>query len=157
MKVIIAGGRKYTEHEQAFRFLDYIRTLMTIDEVVVGGARGADAIGEMWAKSNGIPVKLFPAYWNLHGRKKAGTIRNEKMAEYADAVILFPGGAGTANMKRWATRKKLQIIDVVTELALLAIYRRMNNELSNRNGVERGGDEHDATREDPRTDHTVAG
>lgn len=48
-------------------------------------------------------MKQFKSDWEKHG-KAAGPIRNKKMAEYADAVILFPGGKGTASMKKEAER-----------------------------------------------------
>lgn len=44
--------------------------------------RGADTLGERFAKENGYPIKYFPADWNKYG-KAAGVIRNEEMAKYA--------------------------------------------------------------------------
>ena len=58
---------------------------------------GAGAAGEEWAGRHGLPVRRFPADWARHG-KKAGPIRNRIMAEYAGAVVPFPGGRGTENM-----------------------------------------------------------
>lgn len=71
----------------------------SISEVVSGAARGADSLGELFAKENNIPVKQFPADWNAHGRA-AGPIRNRQMAEYADVLIAFWDGKspGTKNM-----------------------------------------------------------
>lgn len=108
MKLIIAGGRAYTFTPQDFARLDAL--LPEVDEVVSGGATGADACGEMWAASHGIPVKCFPADWQKHGRA-AGPIRNRTMSLYADAVVLFPGGRGTADMARQARAAGLKIYD----------------------------------------------
>ena len=58
-----------------------------------------------------IPIKKFPAEWDKHG-KGAGFIRNKQMAEYADAVVLFPGGNGTNNMYEQASKMNLKIIDL---------------------------------------------
>jgi hypothetical protein len=58
---------------------------------------------------NRVPVKQFPADWNKYG-KAAGPIRNAQMAKYADAVILFPGGRGTANMRKLAKEHGLEIL-----------------------------------------------
>jgi hypothetical protein len=101
---IIAGGRDYnlTLSDEA-----WLATL-PIREVVSGGASGADAGGEAWAKKRGIPIKRFPADWKTHGRA-AGPIRNRQMAEYADAVVLFPGGRGTDSMRTEAERQGLRI------------------------------------------------
>jgi predicted Rossmann-fold nucleotide-binding protein len=104
MKVIIAGGRDYTLKKKDY---DKLREI-PITEVVSGGARGADQDGETYAVNSGIPYTRFRADWHKHG-KSAGPIRNRQMAEYADAVVLFPGGKGTLNMKEQAERLGLQI------------------------------------------------
>lgn len=108
MKVIIAGGRDYQMKPPEWDYLDGLNYMNKFTEVVSGGAKGADEWGEYWAKSRGIPVKRFPADWDKEG-KRAGPIRNKKMAEYADAAILFPGGKGTANMLQHAKNQKLRI------------------------------------------------
>ncbi len=105
--VVVAGGRDYRITEADEAWLD----TLPIREVVSGGASGADAGGEAWARKRGIPVKRFPADWNTHGRA-AGPIRNRQMAEYADGVVLFPGGRGTDSMRREAERRGLQIFNV---------------------------------------------
>jgi hypothetical protein len=104
MKTIIAGGRHYELTSEDKAWLD----TLPITEVVCGGANGADDGGRLWAKSKGIPVKFFIADWNKHG-KAAGPIRNQLMAEYADAIVLFDGGKGTADMRRKAVMQKLII------------------------------------------------
>lgn len=87
LRTIIAGGRDYSLTLSDEAWLD----TLPIREVVSGGASGADAGGEAWAKKRGIPIKRFPADWKTHGRA-AGPIRNRQMAEYADAVVLFLEG-----------------------------------------------------------------
>lgn len=64
-------------------------------------ARGADTAGRMYAERCGIPVAKFPADWDKHGRR-AGYVRNEAMARYADAGLAFWDGSsrGTAHMIR---------------------------------------------------------
>lgn len=105
MKLIIAGGRDYYLSEDDFVFLT---CLEGITEVVSGCARGADTCGELWAKHMGIPVTRFPAEWDKYGNR-AGPIRNRKMAEYADALAVFPGGSGTRNMIAVAEELGLEI------------------------------------------------
>lgn len=107
MKLIIAGGRLYQFNTEDHAFLG---TLEGISVVVSGGAPGADLEGELWAEAEGIPVKKFPADWPRHGRA-AGPIRNRQMAEFADAVVLFPGGRGTASMFKEASKANLEIFD----------------------------------------------
>jgi len=110
MKLIIAGGRDYTLTAADYEYLSFMRTQMHIDEVVSGGATGADACGELWAVQCGIPVKRFKADWDAHGNA-AGPIRNREMAQYADAVALYPGGRGTSSMKREAEKAGITIYD----------------------------------------------
>lgn len=108
MKLIIAGGRDYHFTPADIAALDAL--LPEVTEVVSGCASGADREGEEWAASHKIPIRKFPADWRNDGRA-AGPIRNRLMAEYADAVILFPGGKGTMNMHDEAHMRGLRIID----------------------------------------------
>jgi len=107
MRTIISGGRDYQMTTADYAFLDTLKSRIT--EVVSGGAKGADEGGERWANKNGIPVKLFPANWDRNGAA-AGPIRNRKMAKYAQALVVFPGGNGTFNMEMEAERRNLKII-----------------------------------------------
>lgn len=107
MKLIIAGGRDYSFSQND---IDRLNAIEGITEVVSGGAPGADSGGEAWATTAGIPVKRFLADWKSYGRA-AGPIRNRKMAEYADAVALFPGGRGTASMQKEAAKQNLVVFD----------------------------------------------
>lgn len=103
---IIAGGRNYRFNGQDIARLD----LLPISAVISGGARGADSEGEQWAKGCGIPLKVIPADWGAHGRG-AGPRRNIEMAKVAKAVVLFPGGKGTAHMLKTAREYGLNIYD----------------------------------------------
>lgn len=105
MKVIIAGGRDYRLDLNDRLWLDGLRTILPITEVVEGGASGADRDARAWAIGRGIPYRTFKADW-LYG-KGAGPARNRQMAEYAEACVLFPGGRGTASMRRIALAKGL--------------------------------------------------
>lgn len=110
MRTIIAGGRDYELSATDFARLDEVRLSLPITEVVCGGAKGADTGGEQWAMQRGLPVKRFPADWTRYGRS-AGPRRNEEMAIYAEALIAFPGGKGTANMVSQAHTHKLRVLD----------------------------------------------
>jgi len=70
-----------------------------ITEVVSGGAKGVDRLGELWAQKRNIPITRFPAEWNKYG-KRAGYIRNKEMALYADALLAIWDGEskGTKHM-----------------------------------------------------------
>lgn len=117
MRVIIAGGRDYVATAADFDALDRLQASLGIAEVVSGGARGVDVAGEAWARMRDVPVKRFPADWRAHG-KAAGFRRNQQMADYADALIAFPGGRGTADMIRRAEAKGIPVYRVPPTPAL---------------------------------------
>lgn len=106
MKTIIAGGRNFIPSKVHTEWLNTFIDDTT--EVVSGGAVGADSYGERWAKYRHIPVKIFSAMWDVYG-KIAGYKRNKQMAKYADRCLLFPGGKGTAHMKKLALEYGLEV------------------------------------------------
>jgi len=108
MKVIIAGGRNYHLTESDFAKLKALANKYGFTEIVSGGCSGADKGGEIFAQRNSLKLKVFPANWKKYG-KAAGPIRNKSMAMYADALIVFPGGAGTKNMTDQARNEGLMI------------------------------------------------
>ena len=108
MRVIVAGGRDLPVNADSVRAVK--RALLDLDasEVVSGGATGGDEIGERAAVELDLPVKRFRAFWRLHGIA-AGPIRNEQMANYAQALVALPGGKGTADMIAKAKAKGLRV------------------------------------------------
>lgn len=110
MRVIIAGGRDFVPSDDDWVFLDQLHEMYKFSVVLSGCARGADQFGQMWASSRRIELELHPPSWNKLG-KAAGMIRNEEMASKADAVILFPGGKGTENMRSHAIKRNLRIFE----------------------------------------------
>ncbi len=84
MKVIIAGSREITDYNLVKKAVESCP--FEITEIVSGGARGVDKLGERYAKEHNIKVSVFPADWSTYG-KAAGIIRNEIMGCAADALI----------------------------------------------------------------------
>lgn len=112
-RVIVAGSRNLdSAHARAFIFmrLNLLRKTMQIKEIVCGGAVGPDTFGREWAIHNEIPVKEFPADWKKHG-KKAGLIRNDLMANYADCLVAYwdRESRGTFHMIQTALNKGLEV------------------------------------------------
>jgi len=99
MRLVIAGDRRYDDYVQLCEYADDINSVYVVDEVVSGGARGADTLGERWAASRGIPVTRFPAEWEVYG-SGAGHIRNGQMASFGDMLLAFLTieSKGTRNM-----------------------------------------------------------
>ena len=108
MRTIIAGSRDVTDYEKvtvAVKLSGFV-----ITEVVSGGARGVDTLGEQYAKEHSLSCKRFPADWSKYGRA-AGPIRNEQMAEYAEALVALPvkTSKGTRHMIKAATARGLRV------------------------------------------------
>ena len=107
MKLIIAGGRHHHLSPSDYEQLQQIKGVKT---VICGGATGVDADAKQWAEQQGISVKVFEADWQSYG-KMAGPLRNRQMADYADALAIFPGGKGTDSMFEEARKRDLKIFD----------------------------------------------
>lgn len=109
-KVIVAGGREFNDYQLLKNKLDQLLQNKNNVEIVCGKARGADTLGEAYAKEMGYSVKEFPAQWNEFG-KRAGYIRNEEMAKYADACVAFWDGEskGTKHMIDLANKHKIEV------------------------------------------------
>lgn len=111
MRVIVAGGRDFSNYDLLRERLDYYlsRTGEPV-EIVSGTARGADQLGERYAKERGLPVASFPADWNRFG-KAAGYKRNSEMASYATHLVAFWDGEsrGTKHMINLAERHNLVV------------------------------------------------
>ena len=107
MKTIIAGSRNITDYtlvEAAVKESGF-----EITEVVSGAARGVDRLGEVWADQHQIVYRQFKADWNTHG-KAAGFIRNQEMADYAEALVaVWNGSRGTKDMITRATNRGLKV------------------------------------------------
>ena len=118
-RVIIAGSVSFQDYGLLRTKCDAIlsekqRTHSIV--VVSGTARGADRLGERYAKEKGYQLRQFPADWDTHGRS-AGPIRNGEMAKNADALIAFWNGhsSGTKNMIETAKRYGLPVRIILTE------------------------------------------
>lgn len=109
MKVIIAGSRDFNDYETLKKVCDFMLSRQDKVEIVSGTARGADQLGEQYAIEMGYPIKQFPADWSKG--KRAGYLRNEDMAKYADALIAFWDGKsrGTEHMINLSKKRGLKV------------------------------------------------
>jgi hypothetical protein len=121
IKLVVFGSRELRNRERVYESLDNRRRF--IGEIVTGMALewlwekdpeigGPDRYAYDWAISRGVPVREFPASW-LNGAG-AGMLRNQEMADYADAGMMFWDGrsSGTRDMmKHLIKRKKLCITE----------------------------------------------
>ena len=121
MRVLVCGGRKYTDRDHIHNTLCDIDTERgPITHVIHGGATGADDEAMIWVhmmaqnwRRRDIKHIPFVAEWHKHGRA-AGPIRNKRMLEEGkpDLVVAFPGGKGTANMCAIAEAAGVEVIKI---------------------------------------------
>ena len=88
-KLAIIGSRTFNDYKTLREYLDPQKEKISL--VVSGGAKGADTLGERWAKENNIETLIFPAEWDKHG-KKAGFIRNHDIIKNCDICVAFWDG-----------------------------------------------------------------
>lgn len=83
-------------------------------EVITGDAIGIDHISTLWAKNKQCDYRVITAKWLKHG-KSAGMVRNPRIIEPADYVLVIWDGEsnGTRNSYEHAKRldKKVRLVD----------------------------------------------
>lgn len=113
MRVLVCGGRNYSDRERVNAVLGKLHAEAGIDHLILGGANGADRLAMMWARRTGVPFQTFKADWENQGRF-AGPARNQQMLDEGepDVVIAFNGGRGTADMVKKARRGGFKVIEI---------------------------------------------
>lgn len=112
MRIIVCGGRDFTNTQFVRNVLDDIHNEEGITEIIQGGARGADRMALCWAMDTQIPYTTVNAEWDKYG-KAAGPIRNQEMIKRnPDLVIAFDGGRGTESMVRIAHEYNVNVLDM---------------------------------------------
>ena len=111
MKVLVCGGRDFSNRKKLFSVLNKIHRSKKISLLISGAARGADSLAEEWANENDVEKHIFPANWKKFGRK-AGFIRNQQMLDEGnpDLVVAFTGGVGTDRMVQAACRQGYEVL-----------------------------------------------
>lgn len=117
-RIIVAGGRDFSDFSLLCNKLDYLlRDKIKTHKIVIvsGGAKGADTLGEIYAKQRGFEVDRYPVKWiwkdNRCINRDEGYKRNVRMSENADALVAFWNGfsKGTAHMINIARNKGLLV------------------------------------------------
>lgn len=112
MKVLVCGGRDFSNIAFVWRKLDDLHQSTPITALMQGGARGADTIARDWAVTKpGIQRYVCRADWEKFG-KRAGILRNARMLEWKpDLVVAFPGGRGTADMVQRSKNAGVRVVE----------------------------------------------
>lgn len=109
IRLIIAGSRAFTDYNRLAEAMDRLTANVTEPITVLSGtAKGADTLGERWAKAHGHAIERHPAHWEAFG-KAAGPIRNKAMAAIATHCVVF-----------WDTKSRgaKSMIDIAQEIGL---------------------------------------
>lgn len=114
MKLIIAGTRDLLiDSEMVDQLIKFYR--LKVEQVVSGAGGNVDEAGEDWSSLFlEKEPKVFKADWAKEG-VAAGPIRNSRMAEYADALLLIWDGKskGSSSMKKEMMKQRKQVYEVI--------------------------------------------
>ena len=100
MKIAIIGSRSIT--------VSNIESYVTdCTEIVSGGAAGIDSCAAEFARKSKIKLTEFLPEYERYG-KAAPIIRNKKIVDYSDMVIVFWNGTskGTLSVIKYAEKQK---------------------------------------------------
>lgn len=120
LRIIIAGSRDFNDYEllkkEVLNILKQNNRPKDTVKIISGTARGADTLGEQFAKEFGLKVTRFVPDWDGLG-KRAGYVRNAEMAKFAvegnndGMLIAFWNGTskGTKHMIDLAEKTGLEV------------------------------------------------
>lgn len=132
MKLIIAGSRDLNQINSTFivqTMAKYEISYKDIDEVVSGCSGRVDHAGAEWATRLSRTLKSFHADWDTFGNG-AGPVRNRKMADYADALLVIWDGVskGSHNMLSEMKARNKPIYEVIIPKPIYQTYNMENKE-----------------------------
>jgi len=109
MNIAIVGGRDFSDYTLLKESLSaYISIYSGIpDNIVSGGAKGADTLAAQFAADMDIPLLVFKPDYQKYGRG-ATLVRNTQIIENADVVFAFWDGQSKGTKDSITKAKKLQ-------------------------------------------------
>lgn len=114
MRLLVCGGREYTNKAKVFQTLDRVNAKRAISILIHGDCKaGADQLAQQWAEQNNVHTARVTALWDQLGHA-AGPVRNVIMGHVLrpEGVLAFPGGKGTANMVKVARALDIPVMEV---------------------------------------------
>jgi len=109
MKLAVTGSRNFKN----YKVMKKVLMKYKIEEIVSGGAKGADTLAERFADEHKIKKVIFKPDYAKYG-KKAPLMRNRQIVDYVDRMIAFWDGKsrGTKYTIDYArkNRKKINVI-----------------------------------------------
>lgn len=113
MNVLIAGSRGFDDWRRLCETMAIYKRDHRIKRIISGGAKGADKLGERYARRYHIPLLRIKPEWQKYGRG-AGLLRNQELVDAADHVFCFWDGKskGTRDTMR-KTKEAGKSIDII--------------------------------------------
>lgn len=88
MKVAVIGSRGFNDY---FLLSKILKEIPGIEQIISGGAVGADSLAAKWAKENKVDlIEHIPDY-KKYGRS-APIVRNRTIVDQCDAIVAFWDG-----------------------------------------------------------------
>lgn len=107
-RIAVIGSRTFNDYDLLRDTILSKFNPSDIQEIVSGGARGADKLGEQFAQEFGLKTNIFLPDWERYG-KRAGFIRNTDIIKNSDLVFAFWDEKSTGTLNSINTAKKLNI------------------------------------------------
>lgn len=122
--VAIVGSREFGNYQQLKT--EALKHLTGDDEIVSGGAKGADSMAQRLAKEEGFDFHICYPKSKQHGWPASAFIRNKRIVEHADIVLAFYQKGrfqqgGTANTAKWARELNVPLFEFEEEGPIIEI------------------------------------
>lgn len=91
LRVIITGGRNFRNYPMLEKRVNKILSKVkeTKDIIIVsGGSKGAEHLGEKYARKNHFKLEKYPVEWDIYGGR-AGAVRDKEMLSKSRVCICF--------------------------------------------------------------------
>ena len=110
IQLAIVGSRDMTSYKDMETHIDlalkeWSSEVKDITLIVSGGCKGADQLGEQFAKKHKIKTMILKPDWKTYG-KRAGILRNHDIIGNATHVIAFPSKKGSGTQHSIEIAKK---------------------------------------------------
>jgi len=125
-RIAVVGSRNFSDYEYFKKVMDRFLSNYLNPILVSGGANGADAFAERYAKENNFKMDIYPAEWYPNGvyDKAAGFKRNTTIWNNSDLGIAFWDGKskGTSHSFNLAKKqnKRLYIVEYTSKKIYLS-------------------------------------
>ncbi len=108
MNIAIVGGRDFNDYTLLKEsILAYIDAHEKPENIVSGGAKGADTLAAQFATEMGIPLLIFKPDYQRYGRG-ATLVRNTQIIENAEVVFAFWNGQSKGTKDSIKKAEKLE-------------------------------------------------